>query len=56
MEGTVIAVIGTEWCLIEFANEATGQMWRIKVQGNEEGSVPFALGTKVVLTEKGASE
>lgn len=53
MDGIVIATMGKDWCLIEFDDGVTGQMWRVKVQGEPGGDeVPFEVGTKVTLTEK----
>jgi hypothetical protein len=57
MEGRVTAVMGTDWCLIEFDDEETaGTMWRVRVQGDTNGVLPFALGDKVVLTKKEEKE
>jgi hypothetical protein len=52
MEGRVIAAMGTDWCLIEFEDEMTGTMWRVRIQGDTDGVVPFAVGDEVVLTRK----
>ena len=53
MNGTVTAKIGEDWCMIEFGDKgegATAKMWRMKVQGDAAGSLPFRLGEKVQLT------